>query len=93
MHCIQTCVKSILWRNVFSIYFSKALYFLGKTEFDVDSFSYTQNLTLLATTLLLTVLGGKLKFCEALSMYGEESENIFESQGSSAVGMSILQWE
>lgn len=62
-------------RNVFSIYFSKALYFLGKTEFPVDSFSYTQNLAILVTTLLLTVLGEKLKFCEALSVYGEGTGN------------------
>lgn len=62
-------------RNVFSIYFSKALYFLGKTEFDVDSFSYTQNVTILVTTLPLTVLGEKFKFCKALCMYGEGTGN------------------
>lgn len=53
--------KKLKGRNVFSIYFSEALYFLGKTEFDVDSFSYNQNLSILHT-ILLTVFGGKLKF-------------------------------
>lgn len=59
--------------NVFSIYFSKALCFLGKTELDVDSFSYTQNLPILVTTLLLTVLVEKLNFCEVLSLYEERT--------------------
>lgn len=54
--------KKLKGRNVFSIYFSEALYFLGKTEFDVHSSSYNQNLSILHTTLLLTVCGGKLKF-------------------------------
>lgn len=53
--------KKLKGRNVFSIYFSEALYFLGKTEFDVDSFSYNQNLSILHT-ILLTVFGGKLEF-------------------------------
>lgn len=62
-------------RNVFSICFSKASYFLGKTEFAVDSFSYTENLAILVTTLLLTVLGEELKFCETLFVYGEGTGN------------------
>lgn len=45
-------------RNVSSIYLARLCTFLGKTEFDVDSFSYSQNLSILLTTLLLTVLGG-----------------------------------
>lgn len=38
-HLLEENLKG---RNVFLIYWSKALYFLGKTGFDVDSFSYSR---------------------------------------------------
>lgn len=62
-------------RNVFSIYFSKASYFLGKTQFAVDSLSCTQNMAALVTTLLLTIWGEKLEIpWGPVSVWGRDRE-------------------